>query len=49
MDDSPERVLSLLVLMAADIVNERMEEQEGFWKYVFDQKEMLPYLKRGCP
>ena len=31
--------------MAADIVNERTEEQEGFWKYVFDQKEMLPYLK----
>ena len=45
MDDSPERVLSLLVLMAADISKERMEEQEGFWKYVFDQKEMLPYLK----
>ena len=45
LGDSPERVLSLLVLMAAEIINDRIEEQENFWKYVLDQKEMLPYLK----
>ena len=42
---APERVLALLVLMAAEIKSERTEDQTEFWKYVFDHKEAQKYLR----
>ena len=45
LDGKPEKVLSLLLLMANDITSDKIEEQTGFWKYVMEHDKLREYTE----
>ncbi len=45
LDNLPQKVLPLLVLMANEITSDKIDEQTGFWRYVLTAPNLEDYLK----
>ena len=45
LDGNPEKVLSLLLLMANYITNNKAEEQTGFWRHVVENDKLREYIE----